>query len=124
MDGDGLPPGETLVAAMADEGYAGTELGPPGYFGDGAEVGRLLGAHGLRLVGSFLPLRFSRAEHMDDDLLALDRTLDLLDAAAGDGRTPGRAALGRLLRAGPRALRRGHRAAPRDLAAAGARARC
>jgi inosose dehydratase len=88
VDGDGLPAGETLVATMADEGYAGTELGPPGYLGDGAEVGRLLAAHGLRLVGSFLPLRFSRAEHMDEDLLALDRTLDLLDAAAGGDRRP------------------------------------
>jgi inosose dehydratase len=88
VEGDGLPSGEALVTAMAEEGYAGTELGPPGYFGDGAQVARLLGAHDLRLVGSFLPLRFSRAEHVDEDRGALEQTLDLLDAAARDDGRP------------------------------------
>ena len=45
---------------MARRGYAGTELGPPGYFGDGAAVADTLGSRGLALVGSFLALRLSR----------------------------------------------------------------
>ena len=47
----GLPDGPALVEAMADGGYAGSELGPPGYLGTGREVGRLLAAHDLELVG-------------------------------------------------------------------------
>ena len=44
----GLPDGPALVEAMADAGYAGSELGPPGYLGRGREVGELLAAHDMR----------------------------------------------------------------------------
>jgi inosose dehydratase len=83
-----LPSGAVLAETMADLGYVGSELGPPGYFGDGAAVADTLGARGLALVGSFLSLRFSRAEHFEDDLRELELNLDLLDAARGDGPRP------------------------------------
>ena len=87
VDGRELPSATDLVAAMARCGYAGTELGPPGYLGDGGGVAELLGRAGLELVGSFLPFRFSRAEAFAEELRAMDETLDLLLAAAG-GREP------------------------------------
>ena len=34
---------------------------------------------GLSLVGSFLPMRLSRREHIDEDFAFLDRSLALLD---------------------------------------------
>jgi inosose dehydratase len=80
----GLPDGPALVEAMADAGYAGSELGPPGYLGHGRAVGALLAAHDMQLVGSFLPLRFSREQFFADDLAELEGTLgELADASEG-----------------------------------------
>ena len=79
-DDAGLPDPAAVLDAMADAGYTGTELGPPGYFGEGAAAAAELEERTLALVASFLPLRLSRAEHVEDDLAFLDRTLDLLDA--------------------------------------------
>ena len=73
---------------MAEAGYVGTELGPPGYFGQGPEVGRMLAEHGLELMGSFLPLRFSRPGGFEEDLTAMECALDTLEAAAMDGAKP------------------------------------
>jgi inosose dehydratase len=79
-----LPQGPVLVEAMAAAGYAGSELGPPGYFGTGREVRDLLAAHDLELVGSFLPLRFSREDGFAEDVRALEGTLAMLaEASAG-----------------------------------------
>jgi inosose dehydratase len=83
-----LPAGPVLARTMAELDFEGSELGPPGYFGDGAEVAETLGAEGLVLMGSFLPLRFSRAEHFDDDLRAFGDNLTLLDEARGDAPKP------------------------------------
>jgi inosose dehydratase len=81
----GLPDGPALVEMIAEGGYAGTELGPPGYLGEGRETGRLLAEHDLQLVGSFVPLRFSREDAFAEDLAELDVTLGILSAAS-DGR--------------------------------------
>ncbi len=81
----GLPDGPALVEAMADAGYAGSELGPPGYLGRGREVGELLAAHDMELVGSFLPLRFSRDDGFAEDMRSLEETLGVL-AEASEGR--------------------------------------
>ena len=85
VDRSGLPDGSDLADAMAAAGYSGTELGPPGYFGEGPAIGKLLGERGLELVGSFLPFRFSRAEALADDLHDLEATLTMLEEAS-DGR--------------------------------------
>ena len=85
VDRPGLPAGEELARVMAEAGFEGTELGPPGYFGQGPEVGRMLAAHGLELMGSFLPLRFSRPGGFEEDLAAMESALDTLDAASADG---------------------------------------
>jgi inosose dehydratase len=84
----GLPDGPALVEAIAEGGYAGTELGPPGYLGRGRETGRLLAEHDLQLVGSFLPLRFTREDAFAEDLHQLEAALDLLTEASEERERP------------------------------------
>jgi inosose dehydratase len=71
---------EQMLDQMAAAGYAGTELGPPGYLGEAGLMRERLAARGLALVGGFLPLRFSRPEHIDEDLAWMERTLELMAA--------------------------------------------
>jgi inosose dehydratase len=68
----GVPGPDDVLAAIADAGYEGTELGPPGYLGAGKELRERLDRHGLALVGGFVPLRFG----VDSE--GLDEALDLL----------------------------------------------
>jgi inosose dehydratase len=75
---------ELMLDQMAAAGYAGTELGPPGYFGDAAQVRQRLGHRGLSLVGAFLPQRFSRPEHAAEDRATMIDVLDLLAAGHPD----------------------------------------
>jgi inosose dehydratase len=76
-----VPGADELLAEMAAAGYAGTELGPPGYLAEGDELRARLERHGLTLTGGWCPIRFSEPEHRDDDLAELRRTLDLFEAA-------------------------------------------
>ena len=69
-----VPSPERVLDAIAAAGYEGTELGPPGYLGRGAELGDRLASRGLALAGAFVELRFG-----DGDYSALDATLDVLD---------------------------------------------
>jgi inosose dehydratase len=79
---------EAMLDQMAGAGYAGTELGPPGYFGTGPELRARLAARQLSLVGAFLPLRFSRAEHAAEDRAWMTGVLDLLAEGRPDGVMP------------------------------------
>ncbi len=79
---------EQMLDQMAAAGYAGTELGPPGYFGDAAQMKERLASRGLSLVGAFLPLRFSRAEHIEEDLDWMRGVLELLAAGRPDAVMP------------------------------------
>jgi len=45
-----------VLDAIAETGHEGTELGPPGYFGDAAGTSAALQERNLELVGSFLLL--------------------------------------------------------------------
>ena len=76
-----VPGADELLGAIAAAGYAGTELGPPGYLGEGDELRARLDRHGLELTGGWCPIRFSRPEHWDEDLAALEGTLSLFEAA-------------------------------------------
>jgi inosose dehydratase len=77
-----------MLDQMVAAGYAGTELGPPGYFGDAAQMRERLGSRGLSLVGAFLPQRFSRDEHADEDRAEMVRVLELLEEGRPDGVMP------------------------------------
>ena len=78
----GLPDGPALVEVMAEAGYVGTELGPPGYLGGGREVGELLADYDMQLAGSFLPLRFSQDKGFAEDMRELESALTVLGEAA------------------------------------------
>jgi inosose dehydratase len=83
-----VPGPDVLLAEMAAAGYEGTELGPPGFFGEGEELRRRLERHGLALTGGWCPVRFSEPEHLASDLAELERTLDLFEAGGGTAPTP------------------------------------
>jgi inosose dehydratase len=86
---DAWRPGpDAVLDIIADLGFEGSELGPPGYLGDPAVTRGRLARRGLDLVGSFLPLRFSRSEHFDADLSWLDGMLDAIRASAPEGSAP------------------------------------
>jgi inosose dehydratase len=79
-----VPDPERILEAIGAAGYAGTDLGPPGYLGEGDVLAERLQRNGLQLVGGFVPLRFSEGE----EVAALEHTLDLFDAAGASGARP------------------------------------
>jgi inosose dehydratase len=89
---------ETYLETIVDMGYTATETGPPGYFApNGAAAVEKAGRFGVELIATFLPLRLDDAEGFEEDLLALDRTVEVLEATGGgilllaDMETPERA---------------------------------
>lgn len=80
-------PADTL-AWMAEIGYEGTEMGPPGYLGPPEELRRRLASHELEMVGAFLPQHFSRREQAGADRAWLRENLRSLRAAGGPASTP------------------------------------
>ena len=95
-----VPGPEEVLTAIAEAGYEGTELGPPGYLGDRVLLRERLERHGLDLAGAFIPIRLSEPDHWDEDLAAMELTLDLLAAPGtreglpvlADAGSPGRVA--------------------------------
>jgi inosose dehydratase len=83
-----VPDPEQVLGAIADSGYAGTDLGPPGYLGEGGTLAARLEATRLELAGGFVPMRFSDREHWAEGLAGLHHTLDLLSAAGATAARP------------------------------------
>jgi inosose dehydratase len=94
-----VPAALDVLASIADAGYIGTELGPPGYLGDVTELGGRLERFGLELVGGYLPMRFSEPERLDQDLGLMAEALDLFTAAGAPKAKPVLADAGSPLRA-------------------------
>jgi inosose dehydratase len=88
MDDAWMPEPVPMLDWMVDIGYTGTELGPPGYLGDGGEVRERLTTRGLALVGSFIPQHFSRAERAEEDRAVLLDQIRLILAGAPEGSRP------------------------------------
>jgi len=93
-----LIPAETFLETIVDLGYTATETGPPGYFApNGSAAVERARRHGVELIATFLPLRLDEADGFEDDLRALDRTVEVLEATGGgivllaDMETPERA---------------------------------
>jgi inosose dehydratase len=84
----GVPEPDEMLQAMADAGYAGTELGPVGYLGSGEELRARLERHGLELAGGFIPLRLSEPQHRRQDLAVLAESLDAFSAAGAPQARP------------------------------------
>jgi inosose dehydratase len=79
-----VPDPERILEAIGAAGYAGTDLGPPGFLGEGDVLRERLAANRLEIVGGFVPMRFSEG----DDGAGLRHTLDLFDAAGATGARP------------------------------------
>ncbi len=78
-----FPEPEALLRAIGAAGYAGTDLGPAGYLGDGPALRDRLRRHGLELAGGWVDFRFAEPNGFAEDLAALDRVLDTFQAAGG-----------------------------------------
>jgi inosose dehydratase len=94
---DLIPP-ETYLETIASMGYTATETGPPGYLAASAtEAAERAARVGIELVATFLPLRLDDEDGFQEDLGALDRTVEVLEASGGgivllaDMETPERA---------------------------------
>jgi inosose dehydratase len=83
-----VPEPERVLSAIAGAGYAGTDLGPPGYLGEDGTLVERLRANDLDVVGGFVPVRFSEREHWEEGLGGLHHTLDLFRAAGADDARP------------------------------------
>jgi inosose dehydratase len=83
-----VPEPRRVLGAIADAGYEGTELGPPGYLGKGEILRERLDAHDLDLVGGFIPIAFSERERWKAGFAALHETLDLFEAGNAAGARP------------------------------------
>jgi inosose dehydratase len=76
------PEPDDVLDIIRGLGFEGSELGPPGYLGDPAATRERLERRRLELVASYLPLRFSRSEYIEDDLDWLDGMLDAIRQSA------------------------------------------
>jgi len=88
VDDAWMPTPDQVLDLIAELGFEGSELGPPGWLGTGPEVCERLTARRLELVGSFLPIHFSRAEKIDADLDWLRASLALVREATPAGSRP------------------------------------
>jgi inosose dehydratase len=88
LDDAWMPAPDDMLDWMVDIGFEGTELGMPGYLGDGVQVQERLSSRGLELVGSFLPQHLSRAEKADEDRAWLRANLRLVKAGSPAGSRP------------------------------------
>ena len=75
-----VPPGEAVLDAVQQAGYAGIDLGPPGYLGEKDQLRDRLAGRGLTLSGGYLAMPFSDPAGMTAALDQLRSLLDLLDA--------------------------------------------
>jgi inosose dehydratase len=83
-----VPEPVDVLEAVAAAGFAGIDLGPPGYLGEGDVLRERLAASGLSLVGGFVPMRFSDTAGYEEDTAGLRHTLDLFDAVGEKGARP------------------------------------
>jgi len=75
-----VPSGVSVLDQVAEAGYAGIDLGPVGYLGEGERLGEALAARGLGLAGAYLELPYTDDAALSQALPDLDATLDTFDA--------------------------------------------
>jgi inosose dehydratase len=88
-----VPDPVDVLEAISGAGFAGTDLGPPGYLGEGDALRRRLESERLGIAGGFVPIAFSDRDRWQEGLAGLRHTLDLFDAADGGGPHPPRPVL-------------------------------
>lgn len=78
---DGVTTTEELLRTMAEAGYAGAELGPPGFFGRPERAAEAFRASGLAAVGAYVPLNTQQpGAVLDRDLARMELTLGEIEA--------------------------------------------
>ena len=75
-----VPDGEYVLNEVNDAGYAGIDLGPVGYLGDGPLLAERLATRGLGLAGAYLEFPFSDHVALEKLYPELDAMLDTFDA--------------------------------------------
>lgn len=81
-----VPDAIAVLDAVKRAGYAGIDLGPPGYLGEGIELRQRLESCGLALAGGYFAMPFSDSGQLSAALPALHQLLDIFDDA--DGHAP------------------------------------
>ncbi len=76
-----VPDGDAVLDEVAGAGYAGIDLGPLGYLGNGEDLASSLRRRKLGLAGGFFELPFSDLTRMPAALRELGSLLDVFDAA-------------------------------------------
>ncbi|PSK97790.1 2-keto-myo-inositol dehydratase [Murinocardiopsis flavida] len=75
---------DVLLRTMADAGYAGSELGPVGLFGDAARTAELFASCGMSMIGAYVPIRYPADDAaIEEDFAVLEQTCAVLDACGG-----------------------------------------
>ncbi|MBC3763139.1 TIM barrel protein [Quadrisphaera oryzae] len=77
---DGGP--QQVLAGVAQAGYGGSELGPPGYLGDPAETVEAFAAHRLRPAGAYVGVQLTAGALTHADRADVQRACALLAATA------------------------------------------
>ncbi len=78
-----VPDAEFVLNEVASAGYAGIDLGPVGYLGDGPVLAERLASRHLGLAGAYLEFPFSDPEGLEKLFPELDAMLDTFDAVRG-----------------------------------------
>jgi inosose dehydratase len=75
-----VPDGEMVLDEVASAGYAGIDLGPVGYLGEGPVLAERLASRGLGLAGAYLEFPFADPVALEKLYPDLDAMLDTFDA--------------------------------------------
>jgi len=75
-----VPDGEMILDEVQSAGYAGIDLGPVGYLGDGAGLAERLAGRQLGLAGAYLEFPFTDHDALPALYPELDAMLDTFDA--------------------------------------------
>ncbi len=78
-----VPDAEFVLDEVSRAGYAGIDLGPVGYLGDGPVLAERLAGRGLGLAGAYLEFPFRDPAGLERLLPELDAMLDTFDAVRG-----------------------------------------
>jgi inosose dehydratase len=75
---------ERVLEEADSLGLPAVESGPEGFLPeDPTEASRVLGEHGLRLVGGFVPVVLHRAEAREEGLASVEKQAGFFAAAGG-----------------------------------------
>lgn len=77
-----VPDAEFVLDEVSGAGYAGIDLGPAGYLGEGPVLADRLAARNLGLAGAYLEFPFSNPDQLAKLFPDLDAMLDTFDAVA------------------------------------------